>query len=109
MIHLLVTFCAVENCPVEFSQFHSIARQTFGDEVAQRLTYEAVIPPWEESHDQVAAGTISTGLGADIGTTQGVYEALDYRGATDPLFDYCEDPGEEEAQGCDRTTVSHST
>lgn len=99
MIHLLVTFCAVENCPVEFSQFHRIARQTYGDEVALRLTYEAVCPPWEESHDQVAAGTVSFGLGADIGTTQGVHETLGVGRDSDGFTLVCADEGEEAAQG----------
>lgn len=99
MIHILVTFCAVENCPVEFSQFHAIARQTYGDEVAQRLTYEAVCPPWEEPHAEMAARTVSLGLGADTRTTQGEHETLDLGRGADPLFALCADEREEVPQG----------
>jgi|GEM_PF-5446665 len=65
MIHMIVDFCAVENCPADKSRFHRIVRETYGEEVAKRLTYEVICPPWEENNAEVVDRAVAVGVGTN--------------------------------------------
>lgn len=49
MIQMVVKMCAVLNVPVEESEFYQTVMKLYGKETADRLTYEVVVPPSEET------------------------------------------------------------
>lgn len=49
MIQMVVKMCAVMNVPIEQSEFYRTVTELYGKDTADRLTYEVVVPPMEES------------------------------------------------------------